>query len=94
MLFRSLYGSGLRQAKCLELRIKDLDFQQLQIIVRYEKGGKDRLTPMPKKLIEPLQDHLRIVKYTHQQVPLISQVKLRLSTIVHPKPPKDYLLKL
>ena len=62
-----LYGSGLWQAECLELRIKDLDFQQSKIIVRSGKGGKDRLTPMPKKLIEPLQDHLRIVQRTHEQ---------------------------
>ena len=67
LIVQILYGSGLRQAECLELRIKDLDFQQSQIIVRSGKGGKDRLTPMPKKLIEPLQDHLRIVKRTHQQ---------------------------
>ena len=67
LIVQILYGSGLRQAECLELRIKDLDFQQSQIIVRSGKGGKDRLTPMPKKLIEPLQDHLRIVQRTHQQ---------------------------
>ncbi len=67
LIVQILYGSGLRQAECLELRIKDLDFQQSQIIVRSGKGGKDRLTPMPKKLIEPLQDHLRMVKRTHQQ---------------------------
>ena len=66
LIVQILYGSGLRQAECLELRIKDLDFQQSQIIVRSGKGGKDRLTPMPK-LIEPLQDHLRIVQRTHQQ---------------------------
>jgi site-specific recombinase XerD len=34
LIVQILYGSGLRQAECLELRIKDLDFQQSQIIVR------------------------------------------------------------
>jgi site-specific recombinase XerD len=29
-----LYGSGLRQAECLGLRIKDIDFPQSQILVR------------------------------------------------------------
>jgi integrase len=62
-----LYGSGLRQAECLELRIKDIDFQQSQILVRSGKGGKDRPVPLPQKLIEPLQNHLCIVQQTHQR---------------------------
>jgi len=52
LIVQILYGSGLRQAECLELRIKDLDFQQSQIIVRSGKGGKDRLTP-PKNSSNP-----------------------------------------
>ena len=36
--------------ECLQLRVKDLDFQQAQIIVRSGKGGKDHVTPMPKKV--------------------------------------------
>jgi site-specific recombinase XerD len=39
-----LYGSGLRLLECLRLRVKDLDFQRLEIIVRQGKGGKDRRT--------------------------------------------------
>ena len=51
LLIQILYGSGLRQTECLQLRVKDLDFQQSQIMVRSGKGGKDRITPMPKKSI-------------------------------------------
>ena len=53
IIVQILYGSGLRQAECLELRIKDLDFQQSQIIVRSGKGGKDRLTPSQKNSSNP-----------------------------------------
>ena len=53
IIVQILYGSGLRQAECLDLRIKDLDFQQSQIIVRSDKGGKDRLTPSPKNSSNP-----------------------------------------
>jgi site-specific recombinase XerD len=31
------------------------------------KGDKDRITPMPKKVIEPLQEHLQTVRRIHQQ---------------------------
>ena len=41
-----LYGSGLRLMECLRLRVQDLDFEYLQILVRHGKGGKDR-APAP-----------------------------------------------
>ena len=36
-----MYGSGLRLLECLRLRVKDVDFDRLQIVVRNGKGGKD-----------------------------------------------------
>ena len=38
-----LYGSGLRLLECLTLRVKDLDFERMEIRVRRGKGRKDRL---------------------------------------------------
>jgi integron integrase len=67
LVVQILYGSGLRQTECLELRVKDLDFGQQQIMVRSGKGGKDRVTPMPQSLIAPLQAHLAIVQRTHTE---------------------------
>lgn len=40
-----MYGSGLRLSECLALRIKDLDFDRCEIVVRAGKGGKDRRVP-------------------------------------------------
>ena len=62
-----LYGSGLRLIEALRLRVKDLDFGFRQVIVRDGKGGKDRFTVMPSKLIEPLQKHLEAVRKLHEQ---------------------------
>ena len=42
-----LYGTGLRLEECLDLRVKDLDFDRHQIIVRQGKGQKDRATMLP-----------------------------------------------
>jgi integron integrase len=60
-----LYGSGLRLLECCRLRVKDIDFDYLQITVRDGKGGKDRVTVLPSSLIEPLRDQLTRVKALH-----------------------------
>ncbi|MCK5032594.1 MAG: integron integrase, partial [Calditrichia bacterium] len=57
-----LYGSGLRLNECLQLRIKDIDFEYKQITVRDGKGDKDRVTILPDKLIIPLKDQISYVK--------------------------------
>jgi site-specific recombinase XerD len=39
-MLQLLYGSGLRLRECMELRIKDIDFAQSQMVIRCDKGGK------------------------------------------------------
>ena len=60
-----LYGAGLRQAECLALRVKDIDFAYRQILVRDGKGAKDRVTMLPENLVQPLQAHLGRVRLLH-----------------------------
>jgi integrase len=50
-----LYGSGLRLMECVRLRVKDIDFGYLRIMVRDGKGGKDRLTMLPVNLAKLLE---------------------------------------
>ena len=57
-----LYGSGLRVTECIQLRVKDIDFEYKQITVRSGKGNKDRTTMLPEKVIRPLRDHLKYVR--------------------------------
>ena len=60
-----LYGSGLRLLECLRLRVKDVDFQYLHIVLRDSKGGKDRRTMLPVSVVSALRDHLAEVKRRH-----------------------------
>jgi integrase len=62
-----LYGAGLRLQECLELRVKDLDFDRHEILVRRGKGQKDRRTMLPTGIEERLRAHLREVKRQHEQ---------------------------
>lgn len=61
-----LYGCGLRLMECMRLRVKDVDFDRRCLIVRHGKGGKDRITLLPAKLIEPLRDQIGSVKNLHE----------------------------
>jgi integron integrase len=45
-----LYGAGLRRLECCRLRVKDLDLERGQILVRGGKGDKDRVVMLPRKL--------------------------------------------
>ena len=60
-----LYGAWLRLIECVRLRVSDVDFEYKQIMVRNGKGNKDRVVPLPDKLIKPLQQQLNKVRVLH-----------------------------
>jgi len=65
LMAQLLYGSGLRLAECLRLRVKDVAATQHQIAVRDSKGMRDHVTMLPSRMIEPLDMHLRQVRRLH-----------------------------
>jgi len=67
LLAQTLYGTGMRLMELLRLRVKDLDFERNQIVVRGGKGDKDRVTMLPEKLKLDLQRHLERVRLLHEQ---------------------------
>ena len=54
-----MYGSGLRLTECLSLRVKDLDRERGEIVVRGGKGGKDRRVPLPRMAERMLRVQLK-----------------------------------
>jgi integrase len=52
--------------ECLRLRVKDVDFDQVHIIVRDGKGRKDRATLLPTSLVEPLRRQVEHVRALHE----------------------------
>ena len=56
LLAKLLYGTGMRLREGLRLRVKDVDFDRLAIIVREGKGGKDRIVMLPEALETPLRE--------------------------------------
>jgi integron integrase len=61
-----MYGAGLRLLECVELRVKDLNFDRGELTVRDGKGGKDRVTMLPASMKRSLVDHLERVRAQHQ----------------------------
>jgi integron integrase len=67
LIARLLYGSGLRLSEGLHLRVKDLDLQRGELVVRDGKGSRDRVTVLPASLVPALQRHLARLSRWHQE---------------------------
>jgi integron integrase len=67
IMTKILYGSGLRLMECMRLRVRDIDFEHYQIIVRGGKGDDDRFTILPDSVAADLKHILLDVKALHQK---------------------------
>lgn len=68
LLFAQLvYGGGLRHYEGLRLRIKDVDLNRRQLVIRDGKGAKDRVTVLPEISVEGLRLQIESVRLLHQQ---------------------------
>lgn len=67
LIARLLYGTGMRILEGLRLRVKDLDFESNEVVVRAGKGNKERATTLPRVLSVELQRHLERVRELHDR---------------------------
>jgi site-specific recombinase XerD len=66
LILRLLYGKDMRIMEGLRLRVKDIEFSRMEILIREGKGGKDRVTMLPELLLAPICSHLERVKKLHE----------------------------
>ena len=62
-----LYGSGLRLAEALDLRVKDVDVARGELTVRGGKGDRDRLTVLPSSLAAAVNRQIERVRRLHSR---------------------------
>ena len=62
-----MYGSGLRLMETVRLRVQDIDFDYLSVMIWHSKGGKHRRVTLAKELVEPLKQQINAVKLYFQQ---------------------------
>ncbi|HET8555023.1 MAG TPA: integron integrase [Rhodanobacteraceae bacterium] len=60
-----LYGTGMRLMECVRLRVKDVDFERRELLIRHGKGGKDRRTMLPGSLVDPLRNQFAEAQRIH-----------------------------
>jgi len=53
------YGGGLRIGETTRLRVEDIDSERMVIRVQQGKGGKDRYTILPQRLLDVLRSYWR-----------------------------------
>lgn len=54
-----IYACGLRRSELLNLQPADIDSKRGLIIIRQSKGNKDRIVPLPPKILEMLRNYFR-----------------------------------
>jgi len=67
LMFAVMYGAGLRHHECRRLRIKDICFDDGQIVFRSGKGDKDRITVLPSLARDMLREQVAAVRIQHDQ---------------------------
>ncbi|WP_415203318.1 phage integrase N-terminal SAM-like domain-containing protein [Pseudorhodoferax sp.] len=61
------HGTGARILEALRLRVKDVELERRELVVREGKGNKDRVTVLPRNLIAPLRDQMERVCVLHRE---------------------------
>ena len=67
LMIELFYGTGMRLLEVCRLRIKEIDFERRQIMVRDGKGEKDGAVPLPDRCVAALQKHIDFVTTQHRK---------------------------
>ena len=62
-----LYGCGLRIKEALRLRVKDVDLEYNNIYIYESKSTKDRVVPLPLKLVDAIKQQIIRVETLHKK---------------------------
>ncbi len=66
LISKLLYGSGLRLMEAVRLRIKDIDFDYLSLLIWFGKGGKHRRVTLAKELVPALHQQIDIARQYYE----------------------------
>lgn len=64
LIVKLLFGCGLRLFECLQLRVRDFNFDAGMLTI-HGKGKKDRTVPLPESIVDELQKQMKRVGGLH-----------------------------
>ena len=64
MILTVIYSMGLRVGELLNLKLADFDKDRRCVHIRHGKGNKDRIIPVPEKLLKELREYYILFKPT------------------------------
>ena len=67
LMIELFYGTGMRLLEVCRLRVKDIDFERRQIMVRDGKGEKDRAVLLPMRCETTLRKQIALTRQVHEQ---------------------------
>jgi integron integrase len=88
LLAELLYGSGLRLLEALAIRVKDVDLERHQIMVRRGKGQRDRAALLPTRAQEGLRAQMEAVAVLHRAERAAGRGLVDLPDALHRKMPE------
>ncbi|MGB2742031.1 MAG: integron integrase [Cognaticolwellia sp.] len=57
-----MYGSGLRLMETVRLRVQDIDFDYMSVLIWQGKGGKNRRVTLAQEIVAPLKLQIDVCK--------------------------------
>jgi integron integrase len=64
---RLMYGSGLRVMEVVRLRVHDIDFERLSLLVRDGKGSRQRITTLAERALPDLSRQLDRARHHYEE---------------------------
>jgi integrase len=93
LVVKLLFGCGLRQFECLQLRVRDFNFDAGKLTI-HGKGKKDRTVPIPEALLPELNAQIKMIGEQHERDLAAGFDGVFLDDAVekkYPKAPKEFL---
>lgn len=91
-----LFGCGLRLFECLQLRVRDFNFDA-GILTVHGKGKKDRTVPIPESITPELKAQMEVVARLHERdlaaglkTTMIYTHCVPVRTVKEPRSPLDF----